>query len=79
MIKSWLIAGGLFVVAVVMSVFWGKAKQHSSDVKKASKVVQNELDKISNVAEQAKNDVAKRPDTGPDSNAQRMRDDWSEN
>ena len=78
MIKSYLIAIALFVVAVFLSIFTVKRKQRVEDVRKAKDVAAAELNRIKDASNHAKQNAANRPDSGPDSNADNLRDNWSE-
>lgn len=78
MIKSYLIAFGLLVVGLFTFYVMGRNKQHRSDVKKASDVVKSEIDRISKVATDNESKAKNNPASGPDSSADKLRDDWSE-
>jgi hypothetical protein len=78
MFKSWIIAGSLLIAGIFASILIGKRKQSIKDNAKAEKVVKENLNKISSVSQKAKDDAQNHPDTGPDSSAERLRRDWSE-
>lgn len=77
MIKSYLIAGAIFALALVASAFMIKRKQAGVDNVKAKEAVQKELEKISGVAKESNNNVSKLPDTGPGSASDQLRKDWN--
>lgn len=78
MIKSWLIAAGLLIAGLFAAIFIGRRKQYDKDNKIAANAVKENLDKISAVAKKVQDETKKNPDTGPDSSANRLRRDWSE-
>jgi hypothetical protein len=78
MIKSWLIAGGMFIVGCVAALILGRRKQYKIDKNKVQENVTETLDRIAKVSKSALDDAAKRPDSGPNSSADKLRDDWSE-
>lgn len=79
MIKNWLIAGALLVAGVVAAVFVGKQKQKVADVSTVSKVVNDELSRISETAKANQEQTNHLPPTGADSANEQLRQDWSDN
>lgn len=77
-IKNWLIAGGVFILGCLAFLVVGRRKQYVSDNQKVTEVVNNELERISNVAKKSQDDVSKLPPTGTDSAGQQLQDDWGE-
>jgi hypothetical protein len=78
MFKNWLIAGGVFIAGLAAAVLFAKSKQKATDNAAVKDAVNAELEKISTVSKGNTDEVSKLPDAGPDSAADRMRDDWSE-
>lgn len=76
MIKSYLIAAGVFIAAIFAALVIGRRKQYVSDNLKVEKAVKKELDKISDTAKKVNDNVSKLPDAGPDSAADQLRKDW---
>jgi hypothetical protein len=77
MIKSYFIAGAIFALAFFVSIISWRRKQYNKDTQTVEKAVRNELEKISKVAQDSKNIAGSLPDDGPDSAANRLRNDWS--
>jgi len=78
MIKSWLIAGGMFIVGCVAALALGRRKQFKADKNKVQENVSETLERISKVSKAAQDDATSRPESGPNSSADKLRDDWSE-
>lgn len=78
MFKNWLIASGLLIAGVAAAILFGRKKQKSVDAAEVKEAVESELERITNVAREEQAHAQARPDIGPDSAADKLRDDWSE-
>jgi predicted naringenin-chalcone synthase len=77
-VKNWLMAAALFAVGLAAAVFWGRRKQAASDSAQASKVVTDELNRISQTAQATTKQVDNLPPTGAGSANDQLRQNWKD-